>query len=126
MNTLRIPALADIEFSPAVLELNDLRHTDTRLQLVALWSFAALHGAGPHHPLAIAKACDSTDAFVDALGRCGWVEFAGDAVMIRRWEDVLAYVEPAPAVTETKEERNRRLQRERTRRFRAKHRQLDV
>jgi len=124
MNTLRIPVLADIEFAPAVLELNEAQHADARLRLVSLWSFAAQHGVGPHHPLAIAKACDSTHAFVDALDRCGWVDIEeGDAVTIRRWEDVLGYVEPAPVASETKDERRRRQVREAQRRFRAKSKQ---
>jgi len=123
MNTLRIPSLIDIEFEPAFLKLSEAQHTDARMHLVALWSFAALNGAGPHHPLAIAKACAATHSFVEALNRCGWVDVEGDAVTIRRWEDVLGYVEPVPVASETKDERRRRQVREAQRRFRAKSKQ---
>ena len=128
MKTLRIPVLADLEFVPAVLELSESQHADCRLRLVQLWSFSAQHGPGPHHPLAVAKACDATHSFVAALARCGWIDLDGDAVTIRRWEDVLEYVEPAPVVGdgETKADRRRRQVREAARRFRQRKKQREL
>ena len=113
MRCVTLPAWDELGRSPPVLTLGGLLLCDARPGLVALWSWADAHGAGPHLPAVVEQVAEwrgEAGALVSALVTTGWaVEFDG-SVTLCPWIELLS---------EDRTERRKRQLREASRRYRA-------